>query len=51
MTKELLQIKIESLEDKGLVQNKDFRLVYFNDKVEIQISNFSKLVPDLDIKK
>jgi len=44
MSKELLKIKVKTLKEKGLIENKDFRIVYFNDKAELKITNFSKLV-------
>ena len=44
MTLHILKMKVASLKEKGLIENKDFRIVYFNDEAEIQIMNFNKLI-------
>ena len=36
--------KVASLKEKGLKENKDFRVIYYKDEAEIKILNFSKLV-------
>ena len=47
MSLHVVKSKVASLKEKGLVENKDFRVVYFEDEAEIKITNFIKLVPNM----
>ena len=44
MSLNVVKMKAKTLKEKGLVENKDFRIVYFADEAELKIINFSKLV-------
>lgn len=44
MSIKTVQMKVKTLKEKGLIENKDFRVLYFGDEAEIQITNFIKLV-------
>lgn len=37
MSLHVVKSKVASLKEKGLVENKDFRVVYFEDEAEIKV--------------
>jgi len=44
MSLHVVNLKAASLKEKGLIENVDFRIVYFEDEAEIKVMNFTKLV-------